>query len=90
MNEPKISAEKIDAAEKAFKRKFGSKLPLFFIVFFAALCAGIEMISPATSYEGHFIRLLFFGLFTRFICRILEEIAEGWQKTAEGDAGKSA
>lgn len=88
MNEPKISADKIDALENAFKRKFGSKFPFFFIVFFAALCAGIEMISPATTYEGHFIRLLFFGWFTRFICRMLEEASDGWRKTAEGDADK--
>ena len=79
MNKTPISEEKIDAIENALKRKHGHKLPFLFILFFAALCAGIENFWPATTYGAHFMRLAFFGWFTWTIGNMLREAANRWK-----------
>lgn len=89
MNKPQISAEQVNAAENALKRKHGNKFPFLFIVFFAALCAGVEMASPATTYGGHFGRLAFFGWFTWTICRMLEAAATRYKNETTDDIKKS-
>ena len=89
MNKPQMSTEQVDAVEKALKRKYGNKLPLFFIVFLAAVCAWVEMVSPAVTYGGHFMRLAFFGWFSWTICKMLEEAANRWKKQTTDDIKKS-
>ncbi len=88
MNEPQMSAEQVDTVENALKRKHGNKLPFFFIALFAAVCAGIEMILPATTYGGHFMRLAFFGWFSWTICRMLEAAANRWKNETTDDIKK--
>lgn len=80
MNKQQITEEQVDAAEKALKRKHGNKLPFLFIVFFAAICGGLETILPAQTYGAHFVRLAFFGWFIWTICRMLEKAAARWKR----------
>ena len=84
-----MSAEQVDALEKALKCKHGNKLPFLFIVLFAAVCAGVEMISPAITYGGHFARLAFFGWFSWIICRMLEAAVNRWKNDTAYDIKKS-
>lgn len=79
MNEPQISQEQVDAVEKVLKKKHGGKLPFLFIVFYAALCAGLEMLFPSTSYADHFLRLTFFGWFSWFVASKIAEAVNRWK-----------
>ena len=83
------SEEQVIAVENALKRKHGNKLPYLFIVLFAAVCAGVEMVSPATTYGGQFMRLAFFGWFIWIICRMLETAAKQWKNESAADVNKS-